>query len=110
VEPGWHAAFQPGYPQWVQIDFELPRTVKSVSLLPQDTYAKRGPKQVEVQGSTDGTRWTPMLMIADACEGGENRWRNFPLAKAQMVASVKLVIQSNCGDPDYLTLRGVKVE
>src|SRR5882762_503176 len=78
TEPGWHAARNPTYPQWVQIEFDEPRMMHQVSLLPQDTYAVRGPKQVDVEGSEDGRTWKDVVSILDACAGGENTWRVFP--------------------------------
>ncbi len=110
AEPGWHAARKPAYPQWLQVDFKEARTVSRISLLPQDTLAARAPKEVDVQASIGDGKWTPVTSIGDACGGGENSWRVFPLDKPVAARQLKLVIHSNCGDPTFLTLRGLKVE
>lgn len=110
AQPGWHAARQAPYPQWVAFAFEEPHTINRLSLLPQDTMAMRAPKSLDVQTSTDGKTWTTVESIADACQGGENTWRSFTVAKPVSTRRLRLLIHSNCGDPDYLTLRGVKLE
>jgi hypothetical protein len=110
AEPGWHAEKNASYPQWLQIDFADARKVSRISLLPQDTLAMRAPKEVEIQASMGDGEWTPIMSIADACRGGENSWRVFPLDKPVAARQVKLVIRSNCGDPNLLTLRGLRVE
>lgn len=109
-EPGWHAARNPTYPQAVTIEFEESRTLQRISLLPQDTLSVRGPKSVDVETSEDGTKWTRVYSIPDACQGQENRWRTFGMSKPIAARWLRLTIHSNCGDPDLLTLRGLRVE
>lgn len=110
TEPGWHAATPATYPQWVAITFAEAQAVNRLSLLPQDTLSARGPKNLDVQTSPDGKMWTTVQTIADACQGGENTWRAFALDKPVTTRRLRLLIHGNCGDPDLLTLRGVKVE
>jgi hypothetical protein len=109
-QPGWHAAKGPAYPQWVALTFAEPRTISRLSLLPQDTQVARAPKSVDVQTSQDGKTWTTVQSITDACQGDENSWREFAVDKPVTTSRLRLLVLANCGDPDYLTLRGVKVE
>ncbi len=109
AEPGWHAARQPPYPQWVAIELEQARQFDRISLLPQDTYSVRGPKTVDVEVSADGSSWSKITTIENACEGPENRWRTFPLGRSVETRWLRLLIRSNCGDPELLTFRGLKL-
>jgi hypothetical protein len=105
VPPGWHVLVS-ALPQSVEIDFEQEQTLTKMSLLPQDGFAIRAPKNVALE-VMNAKGWMEVLTVEDACKGTENRWRTFPLNEPLKSTRVRLVINSNCGDPGLVTLRGL---
>jgi hypothetical protein len=110
AEPGWHAARNPTYPQSITIEFKEKQSFNRLSLLPQDTVKVRGPKQVDVEVSANGKDWNIVQAVTDACASEENRWKSLALDKPIDTRWLRLTVHSNCGDPDFLTLRGIKLE
>ena len=110
AEPGWHANSPPVYPEWIEISFDDMQTVGGLALLPQDANFARGPRQLVVETSADGTTWAPIAMIDHACNGPNQRWRSHPFGSPTRTQHLRLTIFSNCGDRTLLTLRGIRVE
>lgn len=109
-EPGWHAQSPPVYPEWIRLDFKAPQAISGVSLLPQDNLAERGPRRVRVESSNDGSSWSPVYTIEDACTSEKNRWRTFTFGRQVTTAHLRLMVDSNCGDSRLLTLRGLRLQ
>jgi hypothetical protein len=105
VPPGWHVLVS-ALPQSVEIDFEQEQTLTKISLLSQDGFAIRAPKNVALE-VMNATGRMEVLTVEDACTGTENRWRTFPLNEPLKATRVTIVINSNCGDPGLVTLRGL---
>ena len=108
-EPGWHAAPNAGFPQWVSFAFTEPKHIGSVGLLPQVQKWSRAPKQIVVETSDNGFTWSPAGKIANACPSSDSAWAYYPLTTAITTQYLRLMILSNCGDPTLLSLRGVKL-
>ncbi|PPK71575.1 F5/8 type C domain-containing protein [Methylobacter tundripaludum] len=110
-QPGWHAERNPKYPQTLLIDFHEPRSFGTIGLLPQDGNVGRAPKAIGVEVSSDGESWTSVAATDNACTSNASQeWRDIKFAKPVKMRYLKILIFSNCGDPEFLTLRGLRVE
>lgn len=108
--PGWHAERHPKYPQTIAIDFREVKSFRGLSLLPQDGFLSRMPKAVRIKSSDDGISWAESA-FGDICEaGGPDGWHSVKLARQLKARFLRIDILANCGDPDFLTLRGLRVE
>jgi hypothetical protein len=110
VSPGWHSKNPASYPEWVQVRFETPREIRQVSLLAQHENGARAPRRFDVQTSADGRKWVTATTVENGCDGEAGRWRDYPLPMAVNTRWLRLLIAENCGDPQLVTLRGLKVE
>jgi hypothetical protein len=111
AQPGWHAERAPRYPQFLEIDFKNDQTIRKISFLPQDGFPSRMPGEIQIFSSKDQTDWqliTPQKAICNLpTEAG---WRSILLPEAINARFLKIEIGSNCGDPEFLTLRGLNIE
>jgi hypothetical protein len=111
AQPGWHAARNPAYPQTITVDFVKSKSFRNVRFEPQDGLPSRMPKEVRIAISDDGAEWTPFAFASDVCELDQARSRHSVEASAPVQARfLQIEILSNCGDPDFLTLKGLKIE
>lgn len=112
VSPGWHAERNPRYPQMLQIDFKQTKQFDSVYFLPQDEkLVARAPKKVRIRISRDGKSWRTIAHGDDMCSANSpGGWYKLSLPNKVEVRHLEIDIISNCGDPDFLTLRGLKFE
>lgn len=112
VPPGWHAEQNPKYPQFLNIDLQEIKFFGSISFLPQDpTVAARSPKSIHVKASDDGKSWTSVAASDDVCVANSpGGWHNFKLPNQVKTRFLEIEIMANCGDPNFLTLRGLKIE
>lgn len=111
AQPGWHAARNPTYPQIITMDFGKSKAFRKVRFEPQDGLPLRMPKDVRIAISDDGAEWTPFAPASDVCELDPARSRHSVEASVPVQAKfLRIEILSNCGDPDFLTLKGLKIE
>jgi hypothetical protein len=110
IEPGWHAEEAPAYPQKLNVDLHEAGTISSVEFLPQDDYPLRAPKAIEIKTSNDNKSWTTAARSDDICAtGGRDGWRGVTLGQTVTARYLEIEILANCGDPDLLTLRGLRI-
>jgi len=107
--PGWHSGQPPKYPESLTVDFQSSREVKSLGLLMQEGQPARAPKAVRIEISDDGKSWTSVAGSNNACSPNmPDGWSNIDFAKGVTSRYLKVIIFSNCGDPQLLTLRGLR--
>lgn len=110
-QPGWHARQNPTYPQTINLEFKISRSISGVEFLPQDGNAQRAPKSIRVKASDDGKSWTTVAASDDVCVANSpGGWHNFKLPNQVKTRFLEIEIMANCGDPNFLTLRGLKIE
>lgn len=110
VQPGWHSAQPAKYPESLTVDFRAPREVKFIGLLQQEGQSARAPKSLRIEISSDGKTWTAVGGSDNACApNNPDGWVNIDLAKPITAQHMKIVIFSNCGDAQLLTLRGLRI-
>lgn len=110
-EPGWHAARDPAYPQTVTIDFKQVDVFKGLDLLPQDGSETRMPKSVIILTSNDGYSWSRAASPQNLCASiAPDGWHDIQFPAPVSARYLKLQILANCGDPDFLTIRGLRPE
>lgn len=110
AQPGWHSASPPTYPESLTVDLLAPQEVKFIGLLQQDGQLARAPKSLRIETSSDGKTWTEAGGADDACAPNKpDGWVNIDLAKPITAQHIRIVIFSNCGDTQFLTLRGLRV-
>jgi len=110
VQPGWHSAQPAKYPESLTVDFQIPREVQFIGLLQQEGQPTRAPKSLRIEISSDGKTWTAVGGSENACAPNiPDGWFNIDLAKPITAQHMKIVIFSNCGDAQLLTLRGLRV-
>lgn len=110
--PGWHSETNPEYPQTLEIDFKQIKSFESVSFLPQhQNFVDRAPKNVRISMSQDGQSWRTIASADNICSANsEGGWHKFTLPSKFASRYLKIDILSNCGDPELITLRGLKFE
>ena len=106
----WHSALHAPFPQWVKFQLNAPFRMQRISLPPQDGHPEREPKVFRVDTSSDGRRWTPVLSVMNGCDGAADQWHSYTFEKPLTAHNVRPLFESNCGDRDLITLRGVKFE
>lgn len=106
-EPGWHAEENPVYPQVIEFNFKTEKTIKEIGFLPQKDNASRGPKLVKILVSKDGLKWQQAAVIDNACSSDSDQWKYFNVIESVDIRALRVVIESNCEDKKFLTLRGI---
>jgi radical SAM protein with 4Fe4S-binding SPASM domain len=108
AEPGWHAETPPRYPQILTFTFRRPQRFSEIGFLPQAGQLGRGPRKLGVEISDDANVWKEVAVIENDCNARSESWRDHPLGSTVNTKNVRIKILSNCGDPAFLTLRGVR--
>lgn len=106
--PGWLSAKSPEYPQWVLVDFLANRDVAAIGILVEDGQQPRAPKTIRIEWSRDGKSWTTANESEMSCTLPDGSWMNAALHGGVTGRYLKIVILGNCGDPDHVTLRGLR--
>ena len=110
-QPGWHSASAPKYPQRINVDLIVQRNIGTVGFLPQDGNVARAPKSIRIRVSSDGQSWVLAGVSEDNCNANAPLgWHNVKLAKQVQARFLEIDVFANCGAPDLLTLRGLRVE
>ncbi|WP_459853478.1 discoidin domain-containing protein [Humidesulfovibrio idahonensis] len=110
TEPGWHSQEKQSYPQAVTIDFKKNKHIERVDFLPQDRFLERMPKHVKIETSADGIKWTNSGNYSNICASDSvDGWHEEKLPNAVDARVLRVVIYSNCGDQNLLTLRGIRI-
>jgi hypothetical protein len=110
-EPGWHAELHPKYPQALNVDFHESKSFGGIGLLSQDNLTVRAPKNIRINVSDDGKTWVPAAASEDSCAANAaDGWHNVKFAERVKARYLQIEIFSNCGDPDLLTLRGLRIQ
>jgi hypothetical protein len=111
MQPGWHAERNPKYPQTLMIDLHKSQSFGTIGLLPQDENSVRAPKSIRIKVSNDGKSWVTAASSNDSCvANAPGGWHSVKLTKLVKARFLEVEIFSNCGDPDFLTLRGLRIE
>ncbi|WP_145632837.1 discoidin domain-containing protein [Bradyrhizobium daqingense] len=111
AQPGWHASRYPTYPQVITVEFTDAKSFSSVSFESQNGLVERMPKEVRIKISDDGSAWTSIASVGDICALDDLRgWRTVKIPERVRSRFLQIEILSNCGHPDILTLKGLKVE
>ncbi len=112
VPPGWHAEREPSYPQQIMVDFNTMKSFQTLSLLPQElSLIDRFPKRVSVEVSDDGQHWITLGMFDDLCDSDwSNGWATIALPTSVTTRYMRINVWENCGHPDLLTLKGLRVD
>ena len=66
----WHSDNSEALPQWIEIAYDTPRPVNTISISAQAASSTgneelRAPKNFVLQGSLDGERWVDMVQMVD---------------------------------------------
>lgn len=110
-QPGWHAAKSPTYPQSITVDFHVQREIQLLGLLPQDGNTDRAPKAMRIEIANDGKSWEPVAGSDNACvSNSPQEWHDIRIDKPVKARYLRIIIFSNCGNPEFLTLKGLRVE
>ncbi|MHB1606649.1 MAG: discoidin domain-containing protein [Leptospirales bacterium] len=110
-EPGWHAESPPKYPESLIIDFNRTKEIRILKMLYQNGMPERGPRSISIYISNNGRFWIPIENFNNICKVNEkDGWHVLKFSHASKTRYLKIEILSNCGDPQLLTLRGLKFE
>lgn len=108
MEPGWHAASPPHYPETITVNLGNDQIIGSVAMLPQAGQKNRFAKAVRIDASADGETWRPIAGADNICEGRtRDGWADISFTPTK-VRYLKILIFSNCGDKSLLTVQGVR--
>jgi hypothetical protein len=93
----------------LEVEFPELNSIRAVSFLPQDGLRMRAPKRVNIKVSADQRTWTLVATSADICAANtRDGWHSVALSQPVKARFVQIEILENCGDPDFLTLRGLR--
>mgnify|MGYP001401797468 CR=1 FL=1 len=112
AQPGWHAARHPNYPQTITIDFITAQWVEQLHILPQDQNEKRMPRIIEIKVSDNEKDWVSAGSFDNLClseDQDRDDWRSVKIMKPVKSRYLQIKILANCGDPVFLTFRGLKI-
>jgi hypothetical protein len=111
MQPGWHSERRPKYPQTIEIDLAVEKTFDKLGLLPQDNFVSRMPSSVELSVRSEDSAWVKKGMFDDLCNAaGADGWHTLNLDSPVKGRFLRLTILQNCGDPELLTLKGIRFE
>ena len=109
--PPWHAERPPKYPQTLSIDLGKVKELRSIGFLPQDGAKDRAPNRIQISASSDGKSWVDITGTRRICKANAaNGWHEVGLDRKIKARFLMINIKSNCGNPDLLTLKGLKIE
>jgi len=81
-----------------------------IGFLQQDIHTNRMPKHVKVKTSDDDKTWTHSGDYNNLCASEDiDGWHQKKLRSAVEARYLQIEIYSNCGDNQYLTLRGLRI-
>ena|SRR5438034_86468 len=112
----WHAQRPPKYPEWVILKFDMPARRTKLSMEAQPERApgtgefKRSPKSFVLQGSPDGTTWSDLLKVQNNQYDQGGVWKSWSFRNSNSYLYYRIYIMANDGDPDLLTVAGLKLE
>lgn len=106
-QPGWHAEVPVQYPQFVLFDFGSSRNFQSVTLTPQDGHPERMPSSINVELSKDGNDWKKVMSAKQNCPSPDLDYWRVPFDTHHSARWWRVEVTENCGDSEYLTLKGL---
>jgi hypothetical protein len=111
MKPGWHSERYPNYPQIIEIDLADEKVFDKVGLLPQDNVVSRMPSYLKLSMRSANGAWTEKGVFDDLCNAvGADGWHTLNLDSPVKARFIRLTILQNCGDPELLTLRGLRFD
>jgi hypothetical protein len=111
VSPGWQSTRPPDYPEWIMVDFQVTREIRTLGMLAQDNSWHRAPRIIRIESSDDGNTWQPQTASQIPCQPNTAAgWLNMILRSPAKGRYLKIVILQNCGDPNYVAFRGLRFE
>lgn len=112
IQPGWHAQKNPHYPQTINITFKDEKTLSKILLYPQDNHPNRAPNKIRINYMKNNKTWVKGDIYNSACLNPDNSNSDYtkiifntPIKTQQ----IQLEIINNCGDIEFLTLKGIKI-
>ena len=119
----WHAESPPKYPQWVEISFPTPIVLTHLGLRSQGDSPKgkehgRGPKDFIFQGSNESSesrgvlnspKWVDLLEVKNNDYTKGEEWKDWFFKNDVSYRYYRIFIKAG-GDPDYLTIRQIRVD
>jgi hypothetical protein len=107
--PGWHSSQPPKFPEMLTVDFGAVRSIKSVGFLQQEGQPARAPKALRIEVGDDGKSWKAVAGSDNACSPNmPDGWSEVGFSAPASGRHVRVTIFSNCGDPQFLSLRGLR--
>ena len=107
--PGWQSASPPDYPEWIMVDFRTVRKITVLGLRAQDGQPARAPKVIRVESSDDGVTWSAQVASEIPCvPNSADGWLRMHLLAPAIGRYLKIVILANCGDAEFVALRGIQ--
>jgi hypothetical protein len=109
AQPGWQSASPPDYPEWVSVNFRTVRKITVLGLRAQDGQPARAPKVIRVESSDDGVTWSAQVASEIPCvPNSADGWLRMHLLAPAIGRYLKIVILANCGDAEFVALRGIQ--
>lgn len=102
----WHSASPPKFPITIEFSYTEANKINGLMLLPQIGNKKRAPSDFVLQGMSDEGGWVDVLTVKGAKTDDEGTPMNYPI-EGEFYKSFRLVIFSNGGAPDFVTLRKI---
>lgn len=110
-EHAWHSTTRPTFPQWVALQYEWPILISQFDVQSQESPADglsnlpRAPKDVELWAgdAPDATLTKIATWTCQFTKAGD--WCRTPVAPTRPYSYFRLVINSNYGNIDYVTIQ-----
>lgn len=111
AQPGWHAEKNPHYPQTITITFKNEKTLSEILIYPQDNHYNRAPNQVRINYKKNNKIWVKGDNIYNfpclSPNSPNYSYTKIALHKPITTTKVQIEIINNCGDTEFLTLKGI---
>jgi hypothetical protein len=109
----WHSEKNPNYPQYINFDFNKEQIFQTLFIKsqPNDNNTnehKRSPKNFVLEGYSNNS-WNKLLEVNNALFTKGNEWLSWRFTNNQSYKKYRLVIKSNNGDSDFLTISKIKL-
>ena len=105
----WQSASPPAYPETLVVDFQTGREIKMIGMLMPTDNQTRAPKIVRIESSDDSNAWTSQAASEIPCApNADDGWLNLGLLAVAKGRYLKIVIIANCGDPEFVAVRGLR--
>lgn len=103
----WHSERHPTFPQQLSFEFSQPLSFSGLQVSPQPGVPARAPHEIRLigVGTDEEVLWTQSAVLGCPNSGAPTDvGRSVEVEAKAPIAALKLVVDSNCGSDDYVSI------